>query len=208
MAAVEQTLREQADEIARLKAAKPEPSRPSTPALSEAETRELVKLRAQYAPLKEAARETEKLREKVAAASQPPPPPRPEGPDYWPKTSLAFAGHATADATLKSMLWALQTNDMKSVLGCLDPKVATGIEGSLIVDGQPTEESQKQFHQMAEAFTGPTSAYHIVGRETLPDGGAIIDVAFEGQASTVAFTLKMVGPEWRIFDIGQPKTDE
>jgi hypothetical protein len=129
-------------------------------------------------------------------------------PNYWPKDQLAFAGYATPDDTLKSLLWTMQTGNINSWQSNCTPEAAASLEQEWKKHGLTPEQQEAQLKAMAAGFMGGSSGFHIVNEETPTPGQAVIDLSFDGEDTVRTFVLKQSGGGWKFSDVvfkGQPR---
>lgn len=114
--------------------------------------------------------------------------------DYWPSDSWAFAGYASADATLQSSLWAANHGDVQALLACTTGKLQEDIESQMSAKSE-TEMSARLMDQV-----GGVQSVQILNRAAQPDGMVLVTMSLQGQydTRTQKVLLQNVGGDWKI----------
>ena len=189
----------------------------NTQPLSHDQSLELAKLRSQAGRIRQLAaaqpriqatnaqlRRIQSDREKHLAEAQ-------ALPNYWPKDQLAFAGYATPDDALKSLLWTMQTGNLNSWQSNCTPEAVASLEQEWKKHGLPPEEQESELKTMAAGLTGNSQGFHIVSEQTPSAEQAVIDLSFDGEDTVRTFVLKKIGGDWKFHDLvfqGQPRPDK
>ena len=148
------------------------------------ENEELAKLREQNQQLRAALSAGQSFRISKLA---------PEALDYWPKDSWAFAGHATPESALQSLLWSASKGDMKSVLASATGKFQKRLEDDL------KQKSEAELAAEMVRETANLSSCRLLGKEYLPDDEVRLTLWMDGdKTETNKFILKKVGNEWKL----------
>ncbi|MGA2541563.1 MAG: hypothetical protein ABSG78_08355 [Verrucomicrobiota bacterium] len=208
LSAVENTLRQQAGEMARLSADKERLSHEAAPSLPNDQLKELLRLRNEAGRLRETVAETKTLRAALQNAGLPSPAEAPGGANYWPADQLANAGRATPESTLKTSLWALKNGDLNTVISCMGPEMRAAIENEEQNNANAAQDIEKEFKQMAAEMFSQTTGFRLVEEKaTAPDEMTIL-LSYEGQGVAQKFRLKKAGSDWTVEDGGQPEIYE
>ncbi len=199
-----QALRQQVEELAarneRLSNAMAQAD--SSQSLTKEQFGELLRLRGEAGRLRQENEELAKLREQnqqlraALSASQSfrTSKPTPEALDYWPKDSWAFAGYATPESTLKSLLWSASKGDMKGFLAS-----TTGEFQKRFEDDDLKQKSEAELAAEMVRETANFSSCHLLGKEYLPDDEVQLTLWMDGhKTETNKFILKKVGNEWKL----------
>ena len=161
--------------------------------LPEDQLRELLRLRAEVAALRQQA--------KLVASPpdenrQAPAAPQPSDlvTNSWPKETWAFAGYASPSAAVQSCLWAASRGDVKAFMQGVTGD-AQKIAETLLAGKSQTEISAA----VAAMFAGVTS-FRVVSREVQSEDTVILTTASEEASGTVTkkAVLKKVGDEWKL----------
>ena len=174
---------------------------------------DLLRLRSEVAFLRQQTNEVGKLRTenrqlRSAPASQTASAPsQPLNIDLL-KESCAFAGYATPEATLQSMIWAQNTGNAKSFLTCLMPE-----EAQKLLDKDYKGKSESEIGKdIADDMEG-LGGMRITRKVVLSDDEVILniqmmpDAAAAKQLNTAAgtpigpemkWTLRKIGGEWKL----------
>ena len=111
-----------------------------------------------------------------------------------PKESWTFAGYATPEATLLSMVWALREGDLKTLLATFVPEEQESIR-KIWGDKTEDETAAEGMRDMVRV-----NGFRIVEKKTLGDREVMLQVHAEGDGDPQALHLKRVGNEWKVFD--------
>jgi len=208
LSAAENTLRQQAGELARLSADKERLSHEAAPSLPNDQLRELLRLRNEVGRLRKAVAETKTLRAALQNSGLPGAAEAPGGANYWPVDQLANAGRATPESTLKTCLWALKNGDLNTVISCMGPEIRAAIEDEKQNNANAAQDIEKEFKQMAAGMFSQTSGFRVVDEKATAPGEMTILLSYEGQGVAQKFRLKKAGSDWTVEDLGQPEIYE
>src|SRR5581483_5050858 len=212
-------LQEQVDELARLKMENERLSNllaqaQSAQTLAEDEKAQLLRLRAEVGRLRQETNNVAKLREEnrqlrtaqaarqIVPPNRQPTPTQPDEPQSVPKESWAFAGYASPEATVQSLLWALRQGDdqaFQAYLNGLTPELRDKIEKDAASRGP------NAFAGLGADETGDMTGFRIL--ETIPVSGDETLVRLQsdgagGDGPVQNFMLKQIEGQWKI--AGQP----
>ena len=176
----------------------------STQARRNGPSRELLRLRGEVGWLRRQSQEAEQLRNEkqrlrteaagqkrpavdatAGAASQ----------TNMPRESWVFAGYATPEAALQSMIWAISSGDVKTFYASLTEKGKQEIEREQ--NGKPGADFAAEGVELLGKFT----AFRVDGREDRPDGAVVLTVSgirSDDTTETEKVTLRRVGDEWKL----------
>jgi hypothetical protein len=172
--------------------------------------RELLKLRGQIGLLREAAREQAQLEtanqqlravqadyseQQLAAARA--------APNFWAKEQLTFAGYGDPEATLKSMLWAINSGDIKSFLACLAPGSEVAAQLSAGLANKPEAELAALGKEMAGKLA-PSIGFRIIRKQVNSADEVVLNLSFDGEGKTRRFVAKKAGSEWKLAGFEEP----
>jgi hypothetical protein len=168
---------------------------------------ELLRLRGQIEPLRQAAREraqleaaNRQLRTALAAPEQQLAEAR-LAPNFWPKDQLAFAGYTDPESALKTLLWAISKRDLNAFLACWPGDS----------DGQPRDKVEAEASPVLKMLSdslAPSVGFHVLDKKTKPPQNVILNLSFDGEGRARKFELTRVGNEWRIADMLRPGEEE
>jgi len=154
----------------------------TTVALTPAEHEELLKLRGQVRPLLDQLAERKsdtnrhsRLLDQISAIQKIK---APRGPGYIPRSEARNLGNASPEASMETLLWAIQHRDTNVLFGVLGSPMREGMAQQLADQG-----AEKFFK---EAF--PLSSLRIVGsRPVDADTALLIFETLPGESETVKF---------------------
>jgi len=201
-----QRLAAQVDELRARLAAVTRAVEPSANApVLERDQTELLRLRNQAAQLRTATNELNDLRrqhEQLLAesqrlrAAQPAAsggaPGQPPAPDTFPKDSWKFAGLASPEATLESVVFSLSQGDHRALLTTLTPDEAEKTQKSF------ENKSEEQIADEARRKLGKVNSYRIIDRKDVSTDEVVLLVYARGGDDKVqAIRMRKIGEEWR-----------
>jgi hypothetical protein len=187
--------------------------RTESSAFPPAETRELLRLRGQIGPLRQAAVEVSNQvvrnqRWAAALSNAAASTPTPSAPDprivqaYWPRAQLGFAGYSDPAAALRTTLWAMTQGDTNILAGSVTSEVkAKMLKEDWTQHGTAAEELAASTKRILDSLQ-PASGFYVVGESALSPDQAVLDVFFEGEGRTRKFAMKKVGGEWKFNALG------
>jgi len=183
------------------------------PTLPPDRLRELLRLRGQIGPLREAAWEqaqleaaNRQLRAARASSEQELADAR-AAPNFWAKDQLAFAGYAEPEAALKTLLWAMNNGDMKAYLACW----ASGTEVHVLLANQRQEKAATEMAsegKMLSESLAPAVGFHILDKKTKSADQVILNLSFDGEGKARRFVVERTGAEWKLANMLYPGEDE
>jgi cell division protein FtsB len=213
-----ETSRHQAEQIARLSAENERLSNQvarakAAKSLAPDELSELLRLRGQVGLLRQTDKEeaqlqatNERLRAARAAWEKQVAEAR-AAPNFWAKDQLAFAGYAEPEATLKTVLWAMNTGDVKSYLAGW----ASGDNVNVLFKGELRDQDETEVaagrKSLAETL-GPSIGFHILDKKVKSPDQVILNLSFDGEGKARKFVVQKTGNEWKLTDILGPGQDE
>lgn len=162
--------------------------------LSEAEKLELLRLRGEATRLRDRVRqlsglrvENEKLRAQLNAAGPTGAAPGlPAG--YLRRRDAQYTGYGSPEATLQSLLWAIEHRDTNILLAAFDADHSQAMRDALTQAG--TEEFWKE--------TRIIPGWRIVARESVANDEVDLKVEFVPGDTPQSMRLKRVGSEWKL----------
>ena len=161
--------------------------------LREDQLRELLRLRAEVAALRQQGKATEPARVENLQA-----PASPESGDTaeadWPKESWAFAGFASPSAAVRSCLWAASKGDVKTFL-----RGVTG-DAKQIAETLLAGKSEGEISAAVTAQFAGVKSFRVVSSEVRGEDTVVLTTASEEASGTVTkkALLKKVGNEWKL----------
>jgi multidrug efflux pump subunit AcrA (membrane-fusion protein) len=181
--------------------------------LTPEELSELLRLRGQVGRLRQTDKEEAQLEatnaqlraaraawEKQVAEAQ-------AAPNFWAKEQLAFAGYADPEATLKTVLWAMNTGDVKSYLAGW----ASGDNINVLFEGELRTQDESELaagrKSLAETLS-PSIGFHILDKKVASPDQVILNLSFDGEGKARRFVVQKTGDEWRLTDILRPGQNE
>jgi hypothetical protein len=168
--------------------------------LTEAELSELLRLRGEAGRLRKEHQELAKLREENQQLRAALPPGKgvrasnlaPEA-TYWPKDSWVFAGYATPESALQSLLWSASNGDMKSFLASTTGEAQKQLENDL------KQKSEAELAGDLAKETAKLTSCRLLDKEYLPDDVVRLTLRMDGDhTETNALFLKKIGNEWKL----------
>jgi hypothetical protein len=128
-------------------------------------------------------------------------------PNFWAKDQLAFAGYAEPEATLKTVLWAMNTGDVKSYLaGWASGDNVDALFEEKLRDKDETELAEGR--KSLAATLGPSIGFHILDKKVKSPDQVILNLSFDGEGKARKFVVQKAGNEWKLTDILWPGQDE
>jgi hypothetical protein len=128
-------------------------------------------------------------------------------PNFWAKDRLAFAGYAEPEATLQTVLWAMNTGDVKSYLaGWASGDDVNVLFGWELRDKGETELASGR-KSLAETL-GPAIGFHILDKKVESPDQVILNLSFDGEGKARKFVVQKSGNEWKLTDLLRPGQDE
>ena len=128
-------------------------------------------------------------------------------PNFWAKEQLAFAGYEEPEATLKTVLWAMSTGDVKSYLAGW----ASGDNVNVLFEGELRDKNETELaagrKSLAETL-GPSIGFHILDKKVTSPEQVILDLSFDGEGKARKFVVQKSGNEWKVADILRPGQEE
>ena len=200
LAQKKESLRQEADQLARLAAENERLSKllkegKSPASLSEAEFHELLRLRNQVGQLDRTKREADELRAAnqqlvVGLANTG------TNQGYWTGEQLAFAGFTDPESAMKSTLAAWISGDPGAFLASCVPAERAALEK------ERAATSETEFAARSKCLAGlygpATQGVRVLGKKTLSQDEAVLDLYFEGDEKSREFQLRRFGDEWRV----------
>jgi RNA polymerase sigma factor (sigma-70 family) len=170
----------------------------NAPTMSADEFKELLKLRGEVGLLREQARE-QKTANSRGPTDQSAAPQMSTGGSklasrsFVPRSELAFAGYASPEAALESVLWAENQTNVVSYLA------------SLVPDAQQSEQDrlQKEFiNGVAQPFfrTGNlVTGFQLLETNRISDDEIALTFFMGGRGGTIKLPAKRIGDEWKMY---------
>ena len=166
-------------------------ARASSPALPEAQMRELLRLRGEVGVLRQQTNELAQVHTENSqfrsGTNRPARDPSQPAPDYLPKESWAFAGYADPDSALQSCLWAWSSGDAKAVMGSITPahRASWGFKS----DEEIAARIARNFSHVR--------GFRILERQNVSDSEFNLMVSDADVKQKVGFCYKRIGSEWK-----------
>jgi hypothetical protein len=166
-------------------------ARASCPALTEAQMRELLRLRGGVGVLRQRTNELARMHAENSrlhsGTNLPASDPSQPVPDYLPRASWAFAGYADPDAALQSCLWTWSRGDPKTVMASITPahRAQWGFKSD--------EEIAKQIARNLSHARG----FRILERQDVSASECRLTVSDAEVRQKVGFCYKRIGSEWK-----------
>ena len=128
-------------------------------------------------------------------------------PNFWAKDQLAFAGYTEPEATLQTVLWAMNTGDVKSYLAGW----ASGDNVNVLFEGELRTQDETELaagrKSLAETL-GPSVGFHILDKKVKSPDQVILDLSFDGEGKVRKFVVQKAGNEWKLTDMLRPGQNE
>ena len=176
---------------------------PPTPATTDEDRSELLRLRNQAAQLKQVTNELQRMRTQVqqlqAANQQIRATPAAPVPDTnaaaatgaVPRESWAFAGYATPEATLQSAVFAMSQGDYQTFLASMSPEEAARMQKSF--EGKTPE----QIAEEGRRDTANAKSFQIMGKQELAPDRVVLNVYVTGEERMQRIVMQKIGEEWK-----------
>ena len=122
-------------------------------------------------------------------------------PNYWPKDQLSFAGYASPESTVRSLLWAMKNGDVSAWRSICTPKTRSEMEERW--DRQKKSEAAR-IAEMKAAANGLISAsvgFHVIEERMIAPDQAEVTLSFDGEGKTRKFVLHKIGTEWKFHNL-------
>ena len=113
---------------------------------------------------------------------------------YIRKSQARMVGYSSPANTLESLLWAIQSKNLESIMQAFTPENAARITDELKRSGK----SEAEFFQKADELPG----LNILRQESLPDGTIALEVEIVPGLDAHKFVLRQVAGEWKIAGAG------
>jgi hypothetical protein len=206
-------LRRQQDEIKQLQTENERLSTQAGPAqtsptLSPEQLHELLRLRSEVGRLRQARSEAgqlqatnvllraalEKSESELAALRA--------APNFLAKEQFAFAGYATPESTVRSVIWAMNRGDVKSLAASLPPENRAVFEKRLAEQSEASVAAETK--RMQEAFS-PLIGFRILDQQATSATQVVASVSFdeEGESVIRKFELQKFGNEWKLHEVSE-----
>ena len=163
--------------------------------LSAAEFHELLRLRNQVGQLDRTRREADELRAAnqqlvVGLANSG------TNQGYWTGEQLAFAGFADPESAMKSTLAAWISGDPGAFLASCVPAERAELEK----EREATSEAEfaARSKVLAGLYGPATEGVRVLGKKTISQDEAVLDLYFEGDEKSREFLLRRFDDEWRV----------
>ena len=193
-------LRQQADQLALLDAENERLSNSlagakSPASLSAAEFRELLRLRSQVGQLDRTRREADELRAMnqqlvVGLANSG------TNQGYWTGEQLVFAGFADPESAMKSTLAAWISGDPVAFLASCVPAARAELEK--MREATSEAEFAARSKVLAVLYSPASEGVRVLGKRTISQDEAVLDLYFEGDGKSREFLLKRFEDEWKV----------
>jgi hypothetical protein len=128
-------------------------------------------------------------------------------PNFWAKDQLAFAGYAEPEATLKTVLWAMNTGDVKSYLAGW----ASGDNVNVLFEGELRDKAETELAEGRKSLSetlGPSIGFHILDKKVTSPDQVTLDLSFDGEGNARKFVVQKTGNEWKLTDMLRPGQNE
>ena len=166
---------------------------PASP--SAAEFRELLRLRNQVGQLDRTRREADELRaanqQLVAGLAN-----SGTNQGYWTGEQLAFAGFADPESAMKSTLAAWISGDPGAFVASCVPAARAALEK--VREASSEAEFAARTKVLASLYRPATEGVRILGKKTISEDEAVLDLYFEGDGKSREFLLKRIEDEWKV----------
>ncbi len=154
---------------------------------------ELLRLRGEVGLLRKLTNELGRLKEENRSPAVTPQPEAVVPKEYW-----AFAGYATPEAALQTVMWAMKQGDVTTFLASLSPEMQKSLARQF--GGKPENEIAAQLSQEV----APMAALRLDRQEVAADGAVTFTLVSEqhdnGAVRTserAVLTFRNVGGEWK-----------
>lgn len=123
--------------------------------------------------------------------------------NYWAKDQLAYAGLATPDDALKTVLWALASSNLNlnALLSYGTPESVAAMQREWKNKGLSPDQQQAQMKGLADSLTSGSEGFHIVNEQLPAPDLAVIDLSFDGEDTVRTFILQNIDSQWKLNDM-------
>lgn len=123
--------------------------------------------------------------------------------NYWSKDQLAYAGLATPDDTLKTVLWAMASSNLtlNAFQSYGTPQAVADMQREWKQQGLSPDQQQARMQAMAGSLTSGSEGFHIVNEQSPAPDLAIIDLSFDGEDAVRTFVMQQIDGQWKLNDM-------
>ena len=107
------------------------------------------------------------------------------------KDSLANSGYQTPEASLRTMLWAMNHGDVDAMLAVATPELRSNMERQL--QSAPRSDFVSK---MKEKFS-MAGDYKVVDESAVSDSQVVIMVQHARAGTTQKYTMRKIGNDWK-----------
>jgi hypothetical protein len=115
---------------------------------------------------------------------------------YWTGEQLAFAGFADPESAMKSTLAAWISGDPSAFVASCVPAARAALEK--VREASSEAEFAARTKVLASLYRPATEGVRILGKKTISEDEAVLDLYFEGDGKSREFLLKRIEDEWRV----------
>lgn len=123
--------------------------------------------------------------------------------NYWPKDQLAYAGLATPDDTLKTLLSAMASSNLNlnAFISYCTPQAVMDMQQEWNKDGVSPDQQQARLKAIADEFISASEGFHIVNEQMPSPDQAVIDLSLDGKDVVRTFIFKKIDGQWKFHDL-------
>jgi hypothetical protein len=115
---------------------------------------------------------------------------------YWTGEQLAFAGFADPESAMKSTLAAWISGDPGAFVTSCVPAARAALEK--VREASSEAEFAARTKVLASLYRPATEGVRILGKKTISEDEAVLDLYFEGDGKSREFLLKRIEDEWKV----------
>jgi Tfp pilus assembly protein PilN len=126
--------------------------------------------------------------------------------NYWPKNQLSFAGFATPDDTVRTILWTMATSNvnLNAFKSYCTPQSVADMQREWKERGLSPDKQQAELNALADGYMSPSEGFHIVKERFPSPDKADVDVSFDGEDVVRCFMLQKIDGQWKFDDVRVP----
>ncbi|HLX69714.1 MAG TPA: hypothetical protein VKV04_08820 [Verrucomicrobiae bacterium] len=123
--------------------------------------------------------------------------------NYWAKDQLAYAGFATPDNALKTILSVMTSSNLNlnAFLSYATPESLADMQREWKQKGMSPDQIQAEMKAMAGSLTSGSEGFHIVNEQSPAPDLAVIDLSFDGEDAVRTFVMQQIDGQWKLNDM-------
>lgn len=123
--------------------------------------------------------------------------------NYWAKDQLAYAGLATPDDALKTILSVMTSSNLNlnAFLSYGTPQSVADMQREWKQRGLSPDQIQDEMKAMAGSLTSGSEGFHIINEQMPSPDLAAIDLSFDGEDTVRTFVMQNIDGQWKLNDM-------